>query len=159
MEYLLISIFLGFAIYNLRESRNKKIRISIKTIYNIILLVAGILYSVLVYKMGKGIESFIAAISGLFYIYTIIYCQGIGEDGIYVLLGKSTIRKIYFSNIRNIKVDKENYTLEIYADSTIYKQKYKKEDFQKVLESIGKFKWKIAPVGAIFLVGKNTCRY
>lgn len=150
MEYLLISIFLGFAIYNLRESRNKKIRISIKTIYNIILLVAGILYSVLVYKMGKGIKSFIAAISGLFYIYTIIYCQGIGEDGFYVLLAKSGIRKVTFADIRNIKVDEENYKLEIYANSDIYKQVYKKEDFEKVLDIIENFRWENRPIRSDF---------
>ena len=140
MEYLLTLMFLGFAIYNLRASKEKKIRIEIRPIYNINLVLAGILYLILAYKMGRGIESFIAAISALFYLYTIIYCEGIGEDGFYVLLGKSTIREITFSDIRNIKVDKENYKLEIYADSTIYKQKYKKEDFQKVLKIIRIFK-------------------
>lgn len=140
MEYLLTLMFLGFAIYNLRASKGKKIRIEIRPIYNINLVLAGILYLILAYKMGRGIESFIAAISALFYLYTIIYCEGIGEDGFYVLLGKSTIREITFSDIRNIKVDKENYKLEIYADSTIYKQKYKKEDFQKVLKIIRIFK-------------------
>lgn len=138
MEYLLILMFLGFAIYNLKESRDKKIRITIKPIYNIILLVAGVLYSVLVYKMGRGIESFIAAISALFYLYTLTYCQGIGKDGLYVLLAKSGIRKISFADIKNIKIDQENYKLEIYADSNIYKQAYKKEDFGKVLDIIGK---------------------
>ena len=44
MEYLLILMFLGFAIYNLKESRDKKIRIAIKPIYNFILLVTGIFY-------------------------------------------------------------------------------------------------------------------
>lgn len=140
MEYLLILMFLGFAIYNLKESRDKKIRITIKPIYNIILLVAGVLYSVLVYKMGRGIESFIAAISALFYLYTLTYCQGIGKDGLYVLLAKSGIRKISFADIKNIKIDQENYKLEIYADSNIYKQAYKKEDFGKVLELIDNFK-------------------
>lgn len=150
MEYLLIIMFLGFAINNLRESREKKIRIAIKPIYNIILVLAGSLYIILSYKMGGRIESGIAAISALFFLYTIIYCKGIGEDGFYVLLGKSTIRKIEISNIRDIKIDKENYKLEFYADSTIYKQKYKKEDFPKVLEIIGKFKWKIAPEERFF---------
>lgn len=140
MEYLLTLMFLGFAIYNLRASKEKKIRIEIRPIYNINLVLAGILYLILAYKMGRGIEPFIAAISALFYLYTITYCEGIGEDGFYVLLGKSTIREITFSDIRNIKVDKENYKLEIYADSTIYKQKYKKEDFQKVLKIIRIFK-------------------
>lgn len=137
MEYFLILMFLGFAIYNLRASKEKKIRIDIKPIYNINLVLAGILYLILAYKMGRGIKSVIAAISALFYLYTITYCEGIGEDGFYVLLGKSIIRKITFSDIRNINVDKENYKLEIYADSTIYKQKYNKEDFQKVLKIIG----------------------
>lgn len=140
MEYFLILMFLGFAIYNLKESRDKKIRITIKPIYNIILLVAGVLYSVLVYKMGRGIESFIAAISALFYLYTLTYCQGIGKDGLYVLLAKSGIRKISFADIKNIKIDQENYKLEIYADSNIYKQAYKKEDFGKVLELIDNFR-------------------
>ena len=140
MEYLLILMFLGFAIYNLRESKDKKIRIDIKPIYNIILGVAWILYLFLAYKIGRGIESCIAAISALFYLYTTTYCQGIGEDGFYVLLGKTTIRKIPFSDIRNINVDKENYKLEIYVDSTIYKQKYKKEDFYKVQKIIENFK-------------------
>lgn len=140
MEYLIILMFLSFAIYNLRESRDKKIRIAIKPIYNIILAAAGILYLVLAYKMGRGIESFIAAISALFYLYTTTYCQGIGSDGIYVLLGKSTIRKIAFSDIRDLKIDKENNKLTIYADSTIYSQKYKKEDFEKVLEIIENFR-------------------
>ncbi len=140
MEYLVILMFLGFAIFNLRESRHKKIRISIKPIYNIILFGAGILYLVLAYKLGRGIESFIAAISALFYLYTTIYCQGIGEDGFYVLLGKSIIRDISFADIKNIKIDQENYELEIYADSTIYKQAYKKEDFEKVLEIIEHFR-------------------
>lgn len=62
--------------------------------------------------------------------------QGIGEDGFYVLLGKTTIRKISFADIKNIKIDQENYKLEIYADSNIYKQAYKKEDFGKVLDII-----------------------
>lgn len=140
MEYLLILMFLGFAVFNLRESKDKKIRKAIKPIYNIILLVAGVLYSVLVYKMGRGIESFIAAISALFYLYTLTYCQGIGEEGFYVLLAKSGIRKISFADIKNIKIDQENYKLEIYADSNIYKQAYKKEDFGKVLELIDNFK-------------------
>lgn len=140
MEYLLILMFLGFAIFNLRESKDKKIRITIKPIYNIILLVAGVLYSVLVYKMGRGIESFIAAISALFYLYTLIYCQGIGEEGFYVLLAKSGIMKISFADIKNIKIDQENYKLEIYSDSNIYKQAYKKEDFGKVLELIDNFR-------------------
>lgn len=140
MEYFLILMFLGFAIYNLKKSRDKKIRITIKPIYNIILLVAGVLYSVLVYKMGRGIESFIAAISALFYLYTLTYCQGIGKDGLYVLLAKSGIRKISFADIKNIKIDQENYKLEIYADSNIYKQAYKKEDFGKVLELIDNFR-------------------
>ncbi|WP_308653438.1 hypothetical protein [uncultured Anaerococcus sp.] len=139
MEYFLILMFLGFAIYNLRASKEKKIRIDVRPIYNINLVFAGILYLDLAYKIGRGIKSVIAAISALFYLYTITYCEGIGEDGFYVLLGKSTIRKITFPDIRNIKVDKENYKLEIYADSTIYKQKYKKEDFQKVLKIIGNF--------------------
>ncbi len=159
MEYIVILMFLAFVIYNLRESKGKKIRIDIRPIYKIILVLAGILYLALAYKIGGGIESGIAAIFALFYLWTIIYCQGIGQDGFYVLLGKSTIRKIEFSNIRDIKIDKENYKLEFYSESTIYKQKYKNEDFSKVLEIIGKFKWKIAPVGAIFLVGKNTCWY
>ena len=154
MEYLIILMFLAFAIYNLRESKRKKIKIDIRPIYNIILVVAGILYLVLAYKIGRGIESCIAAISAFFYLYTIIYCQGLGEDEFYVLFGKSTIRKIAFSNIRDIKVDKENYKLVIYADSTIYEQKYSKEDFPKVLEIIGKLKWKIAPIGAIQTVEK-----
>ena len=159
MEYFLILMFLAFAIHNLRESKGKEIRIYIRPIYNIILVIAGILYLALAYKIGRGIESAIAAISALFYLWTIIYCQGIGQDGFYVLLGKSTIRKIEFSNIRDIKIDKENYKLEFYADSTIYKQKYKKEDFPKVHEIIGKFKWKIAPEERFFLVGENTCWY
>lgn len=138
MEYLLILMFLGFAIYNLKESRDKKIRITIKPIYNIILLVAGVLYSVLVYKMGRGIESFIAAISALFYLYTLTYCQGIGEEGFYVLLAKSGIMKISFADIKNIKIEQENYKLEIYSDSNIYKQAYKKEDFGKVLDILEK---------------------
>lgn len=136
MEYLLILMFLGFAIYNLKESRDKKIRIAIKPIYNFILLVTGIFYLVLTYKVGKGIESCIAAISALFYLYTLTYCQGIGKDGFYVLLAKSGIRKISFADIKNIKIDQENYKLEIYADSNIYKQAYKKEDFGKVLDII-----------------------
>lgn len=140
MEYFLILMFLAFAIYNLRESKGKKIRIDIRPIYNIILVAAGILYLVLAYKIGGGIESGIAAIFALFYLWTIIYCQGIGQDGFYVLLGKSTIRKIEFSNIRNLKIDNENYKLEFYADYRIYKQKYKKEDFQKVISIIGNFK-------------------
>lgn len=140
MEYLLILMFLGFAIYNLKESRDKKIRITIKPIYNIILLVAGVLYSVLVYKMGRGIESFIAAISALFYLYTLTYCQGIGEEGFYVLLAKSGIMKISFADIKNIKIDQDNCKLEIYSDSNIYKQAYKKEDFGKVLELIDNFR-------------------
>ena len=140
MGYFLILMFLAFAIYNLRESKGKKIRIDIRPIYNIILVAAWILYLVLAYKIGGGIESGIAAIFALFYLWTIIYCQGIGQDGFYVLLGKSTIRKIEFSNIRNLKIDKENYKLEFYADYRIYKQKYKKEDFQKVISIIGNFK-------------------
>lgn len=140
MGYFLILMFLAFAIYNLRESMGKKIRIDIRPIYNIILILAVILYLVLAYKIGGGIESGIAAIFALFYLWTIIYCQGIGQDGFYVLLGKSTIRKIEFSNIRNLKVDRENYKLEFYADYRIYKQKYKKEDFQKVISIIGNFK-------------------
>lgn len=140
MEYFLILMFLGFAIYNLKESRDKKIRITIKPIYNIILLATGIFYLVLTYKVGKGIESCIAAISALFYIYTLIYCQGIGEEGFYVLLAKSGIRKISFADIKNIKIDQENYKLEIYSDSNIYKQAYKKEDFGKVLELIDNFR-------------------
>lgn len=140
MEYLVILMFLGFAIYNLRESRDKKIRIAIKPIYNIILVLAGSLYLILAYKMGGRIESVVAAISALFYLYTTIYCQGIGEDGFYVLLGKSSIRDISFADIKNIKIDQENYELEIYAYSNIYKQAYKKEDFEKVLEIIGNFR-------------------
>lgn len=140
MEYLITLMFLGFAIYNLKESRDKKIRITIKPIYNIILLVTGIFYLVLTYKVGKGIESCIAAISALFYLYTLTYCQGIGEEGFYVLLAKSGIRKISFADIKNIKIDQENYKLEIYSDSNIYKQAYKKEDFGKVLELIDNFR-------------------
>ena len=140
MEYFLILMFLGFAIYNLRASKEKKIRIDVRPIYIINLVFAGILYLDLAYKIGRGIKSVIAAISALFYLYTIIYCEGIGEDGFYVLLGKLIIRKITFSDIRNIKVDKENYKLEIYADSTIYKQKYKKEDFPQVLKIIENLK-------------------
>lgn len=136
MEYLITLMFLGFAIFNLKESRDKKIRIAIKPIYNFILLVTGIFYLVLTYKVGKGIESCIAAISALFYLYTLTYCQGIGKDGFYVLLAKSGIRKISFADIKNIKIDQENYKLEIYADSNIYKQAYKKEDFGKVLDII-----------------------
>ena len=82
MEYLLILMFLGFAIYNLRESKDKKIRIAIKPIYNIILVAAGSLYIILACKMGGRIESAVAAISALFYLYTTTYCQGIGEDGV-----------------------------------------------------------------------------
>ena len=140
MEYLVILMFLGFAIYNLRESKEMKIRIDIRPIYNIILVTSGILYIIMAYKIGRGIESGIAAISALFYLYTSIYCQGIGEDGLYVLLGKSAIREIAFSDIRNIKIDKENYELSIYAYSTSYKQKYKKEDFPKVLALVESFK-------------------
>lgn len=140
MEYLITLMFLGFAIYNLKESRDKKIRITIKPIYNIILLVTGIFYLVLTYKVGKGIESCIAAISALFYLYTLTYCQGIGKDGLYVLFGKTTIRKISFADIKNIKIDQENYKLQIYANSDIYKQAYKKEDFGKVLELIDNFR-------------------
>lgn len=136
MEYLLILMFLGFAIYNLKESRDKKIRIAIKPIYNFILLVTGIFYLVLTYKIGRGIESCITAISALFYLYTLTYCQGIGEEGFYVLLGKTTIRKTSFADIKNIKIDQENYKLKIYVDSNIYKQAYKKEDFGKVLDII-----------------------
>lgn len=136
MEYLITLMFLGFAIFNLRESKDKKIRITIKPIYNIILLAAGILYLVLAYKIGMGIESAIAAISALFYLYTTIYCEGVGEDGFYVLLGKSIIRKVAFADIRDIKIDQENYKLQIYANSDIYKQTYKKEDFGKVLDII-----------------------
>ncbi len=140
MEYLIILMFLGFAIFNLRESKDKKIRITIKPIYNSILLATGIFYLVLTYKVGKGIESCIAAISALFYLYTLTYCQGIGKDGFYVLLAKSGIRKISFADIKNIKIDQENYKLEIYSDSNIYKQAYKKEDFGKVLELIDNFR-------------------
>lgn len=136
MEYLITLMFLGFAIFNLRASKDKKIRITIKPIYNIILVATGIFYLVLTYKIGKWIESCITAISALFYLYTLTYCQGIGEDGFYVLLGKTTIRKISFADIKNIKIDQENYKLEIYADSNIYKQAYKKEDFGKVLDII-----------------------
>lgn len=140
MEYLITLMFLGFAIFNLRESKDKKIRITIKPIYNIILLAAGILYLVLAYKIGMGIESAIAAISALFYLYTTIYCEGVGEDGFYVLLGKSIIRKVAFADIRDIKIDQENYKLQIYANSDIYKQTYKKEDFGKVLDIIERFR-------------------
>lgn len=140
MEYLIILMFLGFAIFNLIESKDKKIRIAIRPIYNIILVTSGILYIIMAYKIGRGIESGIAAISALFYLYTSIYCQGIGEEGFYVLLGKSNIREIAFSDIRNIKIDKENYELSIYAYSTIYKQKYKKEDFPKVFALVESFK-------------------
>lgn len=140
MEYLVILMFLGFAIFNLIESKEMKIRIDIRPIYNIILVTSGILFIIMAYKIGRGIESGIAAVSALFYLYTSIYCQGIGEDGFYVLPGKSNIREITFSDIRNIKIDKENYKLEIYADSTSYKQKYKKEDFPEVLALVESFK-------------------
>lgn len=140
MDYLIILMFLAFSIYNLRESKGKEIRIDIRPIYKIILVVACILYLVLAYKIGGGTLSGIAAIFAMFYLWTIIYCQGIGQDGIYVTLGKSTIREIVFSNIKNIKVDKENYKIEFYADSTIYKQKYKQEDFPQVLKIIENFK-------------------
>lgn len=141
MEYLITLMFLGFAIFNLRESKEMKIRIDIRPIYNIILVTSGILYIIMAYKIGRGIESGIAAISALFYLYTTIYCQGIGEDSFYVLLGKSSIRKITPSDINNnIKIDQENYMLEIYADSTSYKQKYRKEDFPKVLGLVESFK-------------------
>lgn len=140
MEYLITLMFLGFAIFNLRKSKDKKIRITIKPIYNIILLAAGILYLVLAYKIGMGIESAIAAIFALFYLYTTIYCEGVGEDGFYVLLGKSIIRKVAFADIRDIKIDQENYKLQIYANSDIYKQTYKKEDFGKVLDIIERFR-------------------
>lgn len=140
MEYLITLMFLGFAIFNLKESRDKKIRITIKPIYNIMFVATGIFYLVLTYKVGKGIESCIAAISALFYLYTLTYCQGIGKDGLYVLLAKSGIRKISFADIKNIKIDQENYKLEIYSDSNIYKQTYKKEDFGKVLELIDNFR-------------------
>ena len=140
MEYLITLMFLGFAIFNLKESRDKKIRITIKPIYNIMFVATGIFYLVLTYKIGRGIESFIAAISALFYLYTLTCCQGIGEEGFYVLLGKSIIRKISFADIKNIKIDQEYYKLEIYSDSNIYKQTYKKEDFGKVLELIDNFR-------------------
>lgn len=91
MEYLLILMFLGFAIYNLRESKDKKIRIAIKPIYNIILVAAGSLYIILACKMGGRIESAVAAISAIFYLYTTTYCQGIGEGGFYVLLGNQLL--------------------------------------------------------------------
>lgn len=42
MEYLITLMFLGFAIFNLNESRGKKIRITIKPIYNIIFVATGI---------------------------------------------------------------------------------------------------------------------
>ena len=48
--------------------------------------------------------------------------------------------KISFADIKNIKIDQENYKLEIYSDSNIYKQAYKKEDFGKVLELIDNFR-------------------
>lgn len=136
MEYLIILMFLAFAIYNLRESKGKEIRIDISPIYKIILVAAGILYLVLAYKIGGGIESGIAAIFALFYLCTTIYCQGIGKDGFYVLLGKSTIRKIAFSNIKNIKVDKENYKLKFMQIQQFISKNIRKKISHKYLKSL-----------------------
>ena len=55
-------------------------------------------------------------------------------------MGSSIIRKLSSSDIKEIKIDKEKFIISIYADSTIYRQKYKKEDFPKVLEIIENFK-------------------
>ena len=136
MDCIVILMFLGFGIYNLRESRDKKIRIAIKPVYNIILVAAGGLYVLLAYKIGGRVESYIAAISALFYLYTSIYCQGIGKDAFYVLVGKSSIRKLAFDEITDIIIDKEKSQIKIKADSTTYIQVFKKEDFERVLSII-----------------------
>lgn len=136
MDCLIALMFLGFAIYNIRESTGKIIRIDIKPIYNLILLGAGILFLILAIKIGGRTGSYFVAFSALFYLYTSIYCQGIGKDAIYVLFGKSTIRKIAFDDIADIIIDKEKSQIKIKADSTTYIQVYKKEDFERVLSII-----------------------
>lgn len=138
MDYLIALMFLGLAIYNIRKSKGKRIRIDIKPIYNFILLGAGLVFLILAMKFGGRIGSYVVAFSALFYLCTSIYCQGIGEDAIYVLLGKSTIRKLSFDEIGEIKIDGRNYKIEIKADSTTYIQTYKKEDFERVLSIIEK---------------------
>src|SRR5699024_6323888 len=91
MDYLItLLMFLGLAIYNIRVSKGKRIRIDIKPIYNFIILGAGLVFLILTMKIGGRIGSYIVAFSALFYLCTSIYCQGIGEDAIYVLLGKSS---------------------------------------------------------------------
>lgn len=53
MDCLITLMFLGFAIYNIRKSTGKIIRIDIKSIYNLILLGAGILFLILAKKLAE----------------------------------------------------------------------------------------------------------
>ena len=136
MDCIVILMFLGFAIYNIRKSTGKIIRIDIKSIYNLILLGAGILFLILAIKIGGRTGSYFVAFSALFYLYTSTYCQGIGKDAFYVLVGKSSIRKLAFDEITDIIIDKEKSQIKIKADSTTYIQVFKKEDFERVLSII-----------------------
>ena len=140
MIYFIIIMFLAFGLYNLRGIRERIIMINFNPIYNLILILAGLLYFYMTYKLSRGFASYLLAISGIFYLFTTFFCQGIADDGIFVLMGSSIIRKLSSSDIKEIKIDKEKFIISIYADSTIYRQKYKKEDFPKVLEIIENFK-------------------
>ena len=136
MIYLCTLIFLAFGFYNIKGIKERQVGIETKPIYNIVLALSGILFFYLAYRLDRGLASYFLAFAALFYLFTSSFGQGMAEDGIFVLMGSSTIRKLARDDIKDIKIDKKKYQLSIYADSTIYKQKYKKADFPKVLEII-----------------------
>ncbi|WP_311492581.1 hypothetical protein [uncultured Anaerococcus sp.] len=140
MVYFFILVFLAFSLYNLRGIREMILRIYFNPICNLILILAGLLYIYMAYKLDGSLAGYILGLSGFFYLNTNTFCQGIARNGIFVLMGSSIIRKLNPKDVKDIKIDEKNNTISIYADSTIYKQKYKKEDFPKVLKIIGNFK-------------------
>lgn len=140
MVSLMILTFVGFTLYNLRGIRDLEIRVKIGPVYNIILILAGILYIYMAYRLKKEYASFILCLAAEAYLITTVYAQGIGKDGIYVFQGSSLIRKLERKDIKKIKIDRQKNKIEIYADSTIYKQDYDDKDFKKVLGLIEEFK-------------------
>ena len=140
IDYLMMIMFSAMAFYNLKGIKERLIKIDLEPVYYVALILAGFLYLSMAYKLAGRTQAYILGLLAIFYLFTTIFCQGMARDGIFVLMSASMIRKLSYDDIKDIKVDKNNYKLSIYEDSTIYKQKYKKEDFQKVLALVESFK-------------------
>lgn len=147
MDILILILFLIIFFYNL--SLKKKTICNVKK-QSVSLVISGaytLIALFMTYKLYNRPIGYVLVLSSVLLIYSFIFFQGIGRDGVLVALGSTSLLKfikkeaIEEITMEEIK-DKDEIKVEIQAHGTTYRQVYDADKKEKIKECINKLEAK-----------------